>query len=720
MRSTRRRQLLTTALTFTCFTSVSALAQEAPAEAEQQSNNGVIVVTGERPLSVASAGTKSSVPLAETPQSISVISARDIAGLGLQNLNQALRFVAGVTPEQRGSSAEVYDQFKLRGFDAMQYLDGLRVFDSPSGYASTQVDMSRLDRIEIVKGPASALYGQSGPGGLVAMTSKLPLDSDFYGAVSGTYGTYNLYRLDADVGGKLNSNIGWRVYGSVNGADTQQRFGKRERQTISGAVTLGQGGSTSLTLLANYSHDPYNGTYSVFPASGTFLPNPNGKLGTSFDGGEAGNRFQRDQAGATYILNHDFGGGWAFRSSGRYQYVGSELGIAYTSGSLLSTDPTQQTFNRASYATRERLNAWTFDNQLTGTIKTGPVTHRLLFGADRQVLHSTEDYAFGSFSPINGYDPVYGTQPVPQTPAEVPDPFGGYSAYHVRQQGIYAQDEMSWGGLRVTLSGRQDWARVEPIGSDAEKSSKFTYRAGALYKTAFGIAPYVSYSTSFQPQSGVVLNSDGNLGQAKPSVGKQVEAGVKYQVPGTQILVTAAWFDIDQTNLLTSVPNTNYSIQTGKVKSRGVELEATAPLPYDFEAKLAFSRQNVKDSDGGRILGVGRGGASFNLEWAPKTGALQGFAVGGAVRHVNEVYAGQYTTDYVSYDPPANTPSVTLFDALARYDLGKAIPRLDGMSISVNATNIFDKKYLTTCYLDYGWCWYGNRRTVQATIGYRW
>ncbi|WP_404338780.1 TonB-dependent siderophore receptor [Sphingomonas sp. MMS12-HWE2-04] len=692
----------------------TTLSTPAFAQSEEREDSSVIVVTGQQAPTISSAGTKSQVPLAETPQSISVIDSEEIAGLGLQNLNQVLRYVAGVTPEQRGASAEVYDQFKLRGFDALQYLDGLRAFSSPSGYAAAQVDMSRLDRVEVVKGPASALYGQSGPGGLVALTSKLPIDRESYGAVSATYGNYDLYRVDADIGGTAGI-VGWRVYGSANGAHTQQTFGKRERETISGAMTIGQGQSTSLTFLVNYSHDPYNGTYGVFPASGTFIANPNGKLPTDFDGGEPDNFFSREQFGTTYIFNHDFGSGWGFRSSGRYQDITSKLGIVYIGGSLDASDPTQATFNRASYATDEAVRAWTFDNQLTGKIETGPLTHNVMIGFDSQVVHSNEDFAFGSFGSINGYNPVYGTAPVPATPAQVPNPFGGSVDYNLRQRGLYAQDEISWGGLRVALSGRQDWARVEAVGSPAENSEKFTYRAGALYKTSFGLAPYISYATSFEPQTGLVLNDDNSLGNAKPSEGKQLEIGAKYQVPGTQILVSGAWFDIDQTNLLTSVQGQPYSIQTGKVNSSGVEVEATAPLPLGFEAKLAFSRQDVKDDAGKRILGVGRGNTTFNLEWAPKQGALQGFAIGGAVRHLDEVYAGTYF-DGVTY----NTPSYTLFDALARYDLGKLTPRLEGLTVSVNATNIFDKKYLSACYLDYGWCWYGNRRTVQGTIGFRW
>ncbi len=683
-------------------------------------DSGVIVVTGEKPNTVASSGTKSATSIVETPQSISVISAADIAGLGLQNLNQALRFVAGVTPETRGASAEVYDQFKLRGFDAPVYLDGLRQFGSATGYAVPQVDVSRLDRVEIIKGPASVLYGQSSPGGLVAEVSKLPLDRASYGAVSGTYGSYDLYRVDADIGGRAGDGVLWRIYGSANGADDQQTQGqgKRERQTVSAAVTAGAGSSTSFTLLGAYSHDPFNGNYGVFPTLGTLIDNPAGKISTKFYGGEPGDFFRREQAALTYIFNHDFGSGWALRSSGRYQYVKSRMGLVYTSGPAL--DPTvaaPTVYSRSSYSTREQLNNWTFDNQLTGKVVTGPLTHQLLFGVDRQVAHSAGLSAFGGATPIDVFNPVYGTMPTPQTPSEVPASFGINSAnVRQRQQGIYAQDQIAVGGLRVTLSGRQDWARQARDGQ-VQKDDKFTWRAGALYLLPFGLAPYASYSTSFEPQNARLR--DGGL--AQPSLGKQVEVGAKYQPAGTPILVTAAWFRIEQTNVVVSYPDFT-SDQVGKVRSQGIEVEASAPLPYGFNAKLAYSRQRVKKVEdvvpaniGLPLATVGRGGISANLEWAPTEGPASGFAIGGAVRHVDKTYADFYADGVARY-----TPAYTVFDALIRYDLGKLSPRLANVDLGVNATNLFDKKYLTSCFANYAWCWYGNRRTVQATIGYRW
>ena len=695
----------------------------APATANRRAaaeDNGVIVVTGEHANTLASSGTKTNTPIAETPQSISVISAADIAGLGLQNLNQALRFVAGVTPETRGASAEVYDQFKLRGFDAPVYLDGLKQFGSATGYAVPQVDVSRLDRIEIIKGPASVLYGQSSPGGLVAEVSKLPLDRATYGAVSGTYGTYDLYRVDADIGGRAGDGVLWRIYGSANGADDQQTQGqgKRERQTVSAAVTAGAGSSTSFTLLGAYSHDPFNGNYGVFPTLGTLIDNPAGKISTKFYGGEPGDFFRREQAALTYIFNHDFGSGWALRSSGRYQYVKSRMGIVYTSGPALDPLAVAPTvYARASYSTREQLNNWTFDNQLTGKVVTGPVTHTLLFGADRQVAHSAGLSAFGGATPIDVFNPVYGTMPTPQTPSDVPNSFGiGSANVRQRQQGIYAQDQIAVGGLRVTLSGRQDWARQARDGQ-SQKDDKFTWRAGALYLLPFGLAPYASYSTSFEPQNARLRS--GNL--AQPSLGKQVEVGAKYQPAGTPILVTAAWFRIEQTNVVVSYPDFT-SDQVGKVRSQGIEVEASAPLPYGFNAKLAYSRQRVKKLEdvvpaniGLPLATVGRGGISANLEWAPTEGAASGLVIGGAVRHVDKTYADFYSDGVARY-----TPAYTVFDALLRYDLGKLSPRLAKVDLGVNATNLFDKKYLTSCFTNYAWCWYGNRRTVQATIGYRW
>ena len=702
---------------------ISAHAAETPAANVDTADT--IVVTAARADVTADAGTKSALPISETPQSISVISARDIADLGLANLNQSLRYVAGVTPETRGAGAEIYDQFTLRGFTVPVYLDGLKQFGSATGYAVPQVDLSRIETIEVVKGPASALYGQSSPGGLVAMSSKLPLDQAMYGSVAATYGSYDLYRVDADVGGKLSDTVALRVYGSVNGAHTEQTFGSRARQTISAALTWKFAPDTSLTVLGAYSHDPKNGNYSAAPGYGTLFANPNGPISTKYADGEPDDFFRRNQAAGTYILNHDFGSGWKFRASGRYQFVGSDLGAIYEFG-VPMPETNDTVFGRGSYATHERLKNWTFDNQLTGKATTGPVTHALLFGVDYQTAHSLEVAAFGSANTITPYAPVYGTQPVPQSPYTTPGATPGTYDYHLHQTGIYAQDAMSWGGLRLVVSGRHDWAETND-GTNTQHDRKFTGRAGLLYKTDFGLAPYVSYATSFEPQ--IARLEDGSL--AKPSLGKQVELGAKYQPPGTPILISAAWYHIVQTGVLTSNPATFASTQTGKYRSEGFEIEANAPLPYGFNLRAAYSHQHVRDiadadtrAVGGGLIGAGDGNLAVNVDWTAKQGPLKSLNVGAGVRHVDRVYAGVFdqtltTTDYRQY----YSPSYTVIDAMLHYDMANMDQRLKGVTLALNVTNLFDRKYLTSCYLYPAydaWCWYGNRRTVQGTIAFHW
>lgn len=705
-----------------------AFAAAPAADAATNTEGETIIVQGALQKAPSSA-TKSNLPIAETPQSISTISRADLDNLGLANLNQAMRYVAGVTPETRGAGAEVYDQFTLRGFTAPVYLDGLKQFGSTTGYAVPQVDMSRLDSIQVVKGPASALYGQSSPGGLVAMNSKMPLDKSFYGAASATYGTYNLYRVDADVGGKLSDKVAVRLYGSANGADTQQYYGSRARQTLNGALTYTIDDSTKLTVLGAYSHDPKNGNYSGAPASGTLFYNVHGKIDTRYADGEPDGFFRRNQASATYILTHDFGDGWSFRSSGRFQKVSSHLGSVYEYGVQFGlADISQQTTSaRGTYASDEALNNWTFDNQLTGKVVTGPVTHELLVGIDRQTAHSWEQVGYGSATDIDIFNPVYGTTPVPQSSSDGTTP----STYVVSlgQTGIYGQDTMSWGGLRVLLSGRQDWAGTYSNGS-VQKDSKFTGRAGVLYRTDIGLAPYVSYATSFEPQTATLLSG----GLAKPSMGKQVEAGVKYQPNGSPILITAAWFHIEQTNVVSAIPNSNYSTQSGKVRSEGFEIEANAPLPGGFNLRGAFSHQRVRTvadenpaNVGGGLFGAGDGNASLNIDWTERSGPLKSLNIGAGVRHVSRNYAGVFDTNLSTGGTHVSqqyyTPAYTLFDASLRYDLSQADPRLKGMDLKINLTNLFDKKYLTGCYFYPGydaWCWYGQRRTVQGTISWKW
>ncbi len=696
-----------------------------------------IVVTGQRPPSVASSGTKSDAPLVETAQSISVISRDDLDVRGVQNLNQALRYTAGISPDTRGVNAELYDQFRLRGFIAQRYLDGLRVFTSPTGYSDQQVDTSRLDRIEVVKGPASVLYGQSGPGGLVAFSSKLPVAGGAYGSVEATYGSFDLYRFDADIGGQIDAggSMLYRLYGSVNGADTQQSFGKRRRYTISPSVQFGAGGDTSLILLGNYSHDPYNGNYGSAPLYGTVRPNRNGIVPQDFaDGDPSLTRIKRNQASGSYFLTRRLGGegDWTVRANGRYTDVSGDIIAPYQYGVL---DATQRVTPRSLYASDERLKSWVLDHQLSGRVRTGAIEHSLLLGVDYQNLRARQfgNSSFPAVAPIDVFAPVYGL-------AYPALPLDAIRRVRQHQTGLYAQDQLSLGGVRLTGSARYDFVTTRgtsatPFGGsdDRKKDEKFTFRTSALYLTEAGFAPYISYSTSFEPQSQSVDNDgDGTIdGIADPSAGKQIEAGVKYQPPGTPILLTASVFRITQDNIVVSNPITFVGRQSGKVRSDGIELEAKVPLFAGFNVSASYTynrirqREDLNPANVGRpLIGSTKGKADLFVDYTVQAGPLQGLNVGGGVRRVGRGYGGfRYEGAALDY---VYTPAYTLFDAVVSYDLGRVAGSMEGLKLSVNAANLFNNRHVTSCYIYASgginfneWCWYGQRRTVQATIGWR-
>lgn len=192
---------------------------------------------------MASSGTKTNTPLVNTAQSITVISRHEMDNRGVLNLNQAIRYIAGVLPDQRGATATRYDLFTLRGFTVPTFLDGLKEQSSPNGYATAQTDTSRLDRIEVLKGPSSALYGQSSPGGLVALSSKLPTEDRFYGGLTATGGSFDLYRVDGDIGGWATKDgfVRYRLYGTANGSHSQLSQTVNRRYSISPAITFGGG-----------------------------------------------------------------------------------------------------------------------------------------------------------------------------------------------------------------------------------------------------------------------------------------------------------------------------------------------------------------------------------------------------------------------------------------------------------------------------------------------
>jgi iron complex outermembrane receptor protein len=672
-----------------------------------------VVITGQQPSDFAASGTKSDTPLIETPQAITVIDRQDLDLRVVQNLNEAMHFTAGVGPDTRGNTAGRYDLQTLRGFTPDQYLDGLRLIGSANGYATPQVDLAFLDRVEVLKGPASGLYGQASPGGIVALSSKLPV-LDRFGEVVVSGGSYGTERASVDVGGRIDDagQFSFRLSGTGYHSDTQTQHVEAVRYGISPALTWRPDELTSWTLLYNFQHDPKTGDYGAMPLQGSLLPNPNGRVARDFYDGEPGyERFDRRQNAVTSLFTRKFGD-WAFHQNSRYMQTGTIYRSVYHTG----LQPDLILLNRSVAVADETVDAITLDNQLTGTVTTGILTHNIIVGVDYQKTHQTEAAGFGGeVAPLNTFDPVYGSPVIP--------PDIGFSVrLNLHQTGVYAQDQIALDAWRLVLSGRNDWVKSDQLdrlgGSTVSlDQKKFTGRAGLLYLFPNAVAPYVAYSTSFQPQTSTDVN--GNV--LPPTQGKQAEAGIKYQPAAWSGLLTAAVYDLRQTNVATQDPSAPVgfgSIAAGEVRSRGIELEGSTHPIAALELKGSYTyldNKVVKDNsglEGTRPYGVPQQTANAYALYTVQQGPVRGLGIGGAVRYLGRNFNGAAGADSLTI------PGATLFDLLASYDLGRVNPRASGLTFNLDVTNLFNRTYISSCYQTL-WCWYGASRNVQASLRYR-
>jgi iron complex outermembrane receptor protein len=670
-------------------------------------------------------GTKTDTPLIETPQSISVITSDQMQAQGVQNLAQALRYTPGVTGELFGIDQRGYG-LQIRGFrddsDSIFYKDGL----SLKGTAFTTflpLDPYGAERIEVVRGPASVLYGQGEPSGIINYVTKRPLDKPFREVEFGA-GNFNHYDGKFDFSGPVNQEktLLYRLTGLVRDSDTQVDFVGQKRVFIAPALTWKPDADTTLTILSHYQRDKNGWAIQFLPAQGTALFNPNGHIPSNrFIGEPSFDSYEPTQYSIGYLFEHRANDVWTLRQNARYAGLDNpNQPIVYGAG--FTKDPQNQpidlrTLNRFGDFGRSKLDTFTIDNQAQAKFATGPLAHTLLLGLDHQRYKITDFGMSLDALPIDVFNPVYGQPIVPGAPYQDTD-------QRQAQTGLYLQDQIKFGGWVLSLGGRQDWAgthTVDPVlaTNSTQNDKAFTYRAGLLYHFDNGVAPYVSYATSFLP----VLSTDFFGQPFLPQTGKQYEVGVKYQPPGWRAFVTVAAFDLTRQNVLTTDPDPTHQfsqVQTGEIRSRGLEVEAVASLSSELNLRAAYTYLDTKitaDNDGnvGKTpYGVPRHSFAFWADYTIRGGTFNGLGFGAGVRYIGETFgtdANTYTIGDNTY--PFILPSVTLADAAIHYDWGQ-------FRFAVNAKNIFDREYVASCFnFDFG-CVYGERRRVIGSVRYRW
>ncbi len=658
--------------------------------------------------------TKTAAPVVETPQSITTVTRKQIDEQNPQTVSEALRYTSGVLADRDTNSR--YDSVFLRGFGGfgtatnfINYLDGLKL---PRGQAfgTPSIDPFFLDHIDVLKGPSALLYGQISPGGLVNQVSREPssVSSNELRVEGGTNGRFQSGLFST---GPITSDGTWQYGVSVVGRTAGTRYDhvNEKRLGVAPSLKWEPDKDTSLVISGYYQRDPEGGYFnSVYPA---FLaPGNLGRfLGPKFNIGDPSyDSFERTQYGVGYRFEHSFNDQVTVRSNFRY----SGLDVDMRSLQMIGPMSAAGIIPRYALQSIEDAKGFSFDNQAEFKFDTGAAKHTLLAGIDIQHSENSWKYLMGGATAIDVANPVYG-QPV--------GPFATVinSDQSLRQTGIYLQDQIELGQLRAVLGVRHDWANQDSNDllshSSSDQSDDATsYRAGLLYLFDNGIAPYASYSTSFEP----VIGTDANGNPFTPTKARQYEVGIKYQPTNLDALFTLSAFDIRQDNVKTPGSLPGFFVQQGQIHSRGLEFEARGNITSNLELIGAISLLDTEVSEstdtsiiGNRPQAVPRYYGSLWANYSFDYAALEGLTVGGGVRFVGSSYADD--ANKVQAD------GYTLLDAAVKYDFGAKNPKLKGLEATLNVTNLLNKEYYSSCSSNY-YCQYGNGRTVIAGLRYKW
>ncbi|MDW5316501.1 TonB-dependent siderophore receptor [Rhizobium sp. PL01] len=650
-------------------------------------------------------GSKTATPVSEIPQSVSVIGRKELGDRGVvTKIDEALRYTAGVSTEPFGSDPDT-DWFYIRGFDATQtgvFLDGLNLYSY--GFGGFQTDAYMMERVEVLKGPASVLYGGSNPGGIVDLVRKRPQAEPAYSTEIGINNFGNSF-FGFDVNDKANADgtITYRITGKVSGGDNYSDYSEDLRGFIMPQITYAPDDATSLTVYAIASaFDQTHVGNGFLPYEGTVTNAPFGKIDRDLFTGEPDHDFGRyDQQMFGYEFSHEFDNGWKVSQNLRYSHLDKAEELVYPYAYTATYD-----LARLGFKHDTSVDNFSVDNRAEKEFSTGPLNHSLLLGLDYKnfKIDQTQASAFPA-SDLDPTNPVYG---------------GALPAYftyldgitRMKQTGVYAQDQIRFGdGWLATLNGRYDYVDIEnnsrlATGSYSTTDSALSGRAGLAYEFDNGLTPYVSASTFFNPLVGTAFTG----GALKPEEGHQIEGGIKYEPTFIDGLFTASVYHIVKKNVALTRPDFLQE-QLGEVTSTGLELEGKVNLNQNWRLLGSYTYNDLEVTEdlnpalvGNRPYLIPEHQAALWVEYLVTEGAMEGVSVGGGLRYQGESFADMANTRKV--------PDAVVADAAIRY-------QKNGWGAALNVTNLFDKDYVKGCQGLFT-CGYGDQRTVTLKLSKSW
>ncbi|WP_335114218.1 TonB-dependent siderophore receptor [Nostoc sp.] len=665
-----------------------------------------LVVTGEQDgyrVPNASAGTRTDTPLRDIPQSIQVIPQEVLRDQQVTSTAEALKNITGLTLSGAGgaNTGTVDVQFKTRGFDGNAIRNGL-----PTGYAANSIEVSNIERIELLKGPASVLFGQGSPGGTLNIITKQPLRDPFY-AIEATLGNNNLYRGAVDLSGPLNNSktVLYRLNTSYLDREATTDFFNNRVFFIAPVLRWDISEKTNLTLEADYTDQKTENGLRGLPAEGTVLPNPNGKIPLNRYIGEPDYNQEGKTGRVGYRLEHQFSENWSFRNAFNATFFRFDFDKLALSDYLEDDKRTLARYGVRDY--KEYYNAYNLTADLIGKFSTGSIRHQLLFGVDLSRTDTIESTGVYTTAPsIDLFNPVYG-QPF----GDITDRYK--SSGSTDTLGFYVQDQVNLtNNLKLLLGGRFDTSsstsRDELANTESSDSSDaFTPRFGIVYQPIEPISLYASYSRSFTPPQSK-QDFYGNL--FEPERGTQYEVGIKADI-SSKLSATLAFYDLTKSNILTPDPDpahANFNIQIGGQRSRGIELNLSGEiLPgWKFYGGYAYTDAQITNDNtypvGNRLNNTPEN--SFNL-WTTyeiQKGSLQGLGFGVGFFFVSDRQGDLENT--------FKLPSYFTTDAAIFYKRGQ-------LRTQLNFKNLFDVDYFDTALSNLR-VFPGEPFTVQGTISW--
>lgn len=696
--------------------------------------------------------TKTELAINETPRAVSVVTREQMDDRSSISISDALQYTPSIQTNYYGEDNK-QDWFVVRGFQQAGtglYQDGTRLYSA--GFYSWQVDPFALERVEILRGPASVLYGQNPPGGLINVVSKRPQFDGGSGQVSVEFGSFDRKQFSADVNTEINEDWAFRLVALGRKNGTRIDNVEAERILVAPSLAWNVSDSTKITFLASYQKDDSDPYLQFLPMKGTLLENEkNGQISDSLAiGNPDWEKFEREQLSIGYYFEHAFNSAFSFGQSARYSQMDIDLrqifSIGYAAdapaiqtpfgpiplGAILDPANEQKTVLRRASVEQGTSDAFNIDNRFVYKFNTSTVEHTLLFGLDYQQIE-IESKAFAKAPTVaNGnnilatpigaipdptfdvYNPSYTNNIVlldPDTNALLTEADMQTSVVKNRQFGLYLQDQVrianDWvvqAGFRYDDTSNKDQNRTTGSSIEADYQ-EWTANLGVAYVHSSGFTPYMSYAQSFEP---IIKTSVPNQA-AEPERGESYEVGVKYQPRSFDGYFNVAAYQVNKENVVDVITGANEVNQIGEIRNKGIEFEAVANVTpaLTLIGNLAFvDSEIVKDQEQAQVgktpAQIADTLASGWVNYRFMGGMFDGLSLGGGVRYTGDTYGDNIEQVKVS--------GYTLYDATISY-------RWQDVKLQVAAKNIFDKEYVATCYSN---CFYGDRRNVIGSISYDW